>query len=90
MWSSVSHMCAYRGFQVLAAQLLLDSTRGYNALAELAPLCPTFAASEGAAAADLPALLSVQWTDCVPTLQPIRFEAGAKCSMACCSVSCSA
>ncbi len=63
--------------QVLAAQLLLDSVRGYNALAELAPLCPTFAAAEDAAAADLPALLSVQWNDCVPTLLPIPFDAGA-------------
>ncbi len=63
--------------QVLATQLLLDSVRGYNALTELAPLCPTFTAAEDAAAADLPALLSVQWHDCVPTLQPIPFDAGA-------------
>ena len=68
--------------QVLSAQLLLDSIRGYNALAELAPLCPTIAAAEDAAAVDLPALLSVQWSDCnVPTLQPIPFDAGAQRSM---------
>ena len=63
--------------QVLAAQLLLDSVRGYNALAELAPLCPMFMPEENLIAADLPALLSVQWNDCVPTLQPIPFDAGA-------------
>ena len=63
---------------MLAAQLLLDSVRSYNALAELAPLCPTFAAAEDAAAEDLPALLEVQWRNCVPTLRSISFGAGER------------
>ena len=64
--------------QVLAAQLLLDSVRGYNAMADFAPLCPTFAAAEDAAAADLPALLSLQWSNCVATLRSTPFDAGQR------------
>ena len=61
---------------MLAGKLLLDSIRGYSALADLAPMCPTFAVAEDAAAGDLPALLSAQWTNCVPTLQSTPFDAG--------------
>ena len=62
--------------QVLSAQMLLDSVRSYNALAELAPLCPTFSATEDAVAADLPESLAAEWINGAPSLRPTAFPAG--------------
>lgn len=56
--------------------MLLDSVRSYNALAELAPLCPSFSAAEDPLAADLPESLAAEWINGAPSLRPIAFPAG--------------
>lgn len=56
--------------------MLLDSIRSYNALSELASLCPTFSATEDMVGADLPESLAVEWSNGVPSLRPNAFDAG--------------
>ena len=56
--------------------MLLDSVRCYNALAELALLCPTSSDAEDAAAADLPESLAAEWTNGAPQLHEVAFRPG--------------
>jgi len=56
--------------------MLLDSMRSYNALAELASLCPTFSAAEDSMAGDLPESMAAEWSNGAPTLRPNVFPAG--------------
>ena len=56
--------------------MMLDSVKAYNALAELAPLCPAFSAAEDAAAGDLPASLAADWHNGAPSLLSVPFVPG--------------
>ena len=50
----------------------MDSIPSFNALAELASLCPT----EDSMAGDLPESMAAEWSNGAPTLRPNAIPAG--------------